>query len=100
MIIGENAVIENNVSLNNCTIGKNVHIKSGASIGQVPSLLYVTIKDGFGWHIGTSDSGHKKKPQTMRVIIGDNVQIGSNTTLGTHSLIGNRPKIEGVGEIQ
>lgn len=59
------------------------------SISKMELLLdkYVVFipfytKDGFGWTIGTADIGHKKKPQTMRVIIGDNVQIGANTAIG------------------
>ena len=102
--IGANTVIGNNTTLgSNCTlhpnvsvyaqttIGNNVIIHSGTSIGC----------DGYGYV--TMDNVHEKIPQTGNVIIGNDVEIGSNcaidrATIGSTS-IGQMTKIDNLVHI-
>lgn len=72
VVVGDNSVIENHVSLSHALVGKNVHIKPGARIGQ----------SGFGFFMDSGDmGGHVPVPQLGRVIIHDHVEIGANTTV-------------------
>lgn len=72
VIIGENCVIGAHVSLSHTLIGKRVHIKPGARIGQ----------SGFGFFMDSGDmGGHVSVPHLGRVIIHDDVEIGANTTI-------------------
>lgn len=67
VIIGENSVINSNVNLQDCIIGSNCLIKTGAVIGGT----------GFGF-----DPKSKIRINHIgNVIIGDNCNIGSNTTI-------------------
>jgi UDP-3-O-[3-hydroxymyristoyl] glucosamine N-acyltransferase len=67
VIIGKNTVIHSNTSLQECTIGSNCIIKSGAVIGGT----------GFGF-----DPQSKIRINHIgNVIIKDNCNIGSNTTI-------------------
>jgi UDP-3-O-[3-hydroxymyristoyl] glucosamine N-acyltransferase len=102
--IGANTVIGDNTTLGpNCTlhpnvsvyaqttIGNNVIIHSGTSIGC----------DGYGYV--TMDGVHEKIPQTGNVIIGNDVEIGSNcaidrATIGSTS-IGQMTKIDNLVHI-
>ena len=43
----------------------------------IANLYQIFLQDGFGFHIGEN----VKKPQELRVQIGDDVEIGSNTTI-------------------
>lgn len=77
-MIGPNVVIEN------CDVGDNVIIKPGARIGQVYCDIHrgkvarsLSYKDGFGWT--PTPEGNKKKPQELRVLLEDDVEIGANT---------------------
>ena len=85
-MIGHNALIGSNCSLQNCIIGNNVIIHPGVKIGQ----------DGFGY--GLADGRLKKFPHIGRVLVQDNVEIGSNTTVDRGSLndtiIGEGTKID------
>lgn len=38
-------------------------------------------QDGFGFTLDEKSGHHKKKPQTLRVIVGEDVEIGANTTV-------------------
>lgn len=70
--IGNNSIIGSHVSLSHALVGKHVHIKSGARIGQ----------SGFGFFMDPGDmGGHVPVPQLGRVIIHDFVEIGANTTV-------------------
>jgi len=90
--IGKNCKIFSNVSLyHGITLGKNVMVHSGTSIGC----------DGFGYV--TENDIHKKIPQTGTVIIGDNVEIGSNcaidrATIG-NTVVGEMTKIDNLVHI-
>ena len=44
---------------------------------MIANLYQIFLQDGFGFHIGKN----VKKPQELRVQIGDDVEIGSNTTI-------------------
>lgn len=68
-IIDDHSLIEENVTIQFSKIGKNVHIKPGARIGQ----------SGFGFHM--DEKGHFPVPQLGLVIIEDNVQVGANTCI-------------------
>ena len=67
VIIGENSIIYSNSNLQDCTIGSNCIIKSGAVIGGT----------GFGF-----DPKSKIRINHFgNVLIGENCNIGSNTTI-------------------
>ena len=67
VVIGSNSLIYSNSNLQNCIIGSDCVIKSGAIIGGI----------GFGF-----DPNSKVRINHMgNVIIGDNCNIGSNTTI-------------------
>ncbi len=85
--IGENTCLAPRVTFHNdCVIGRNGVIRSGAVIGA----------EGFGF---ANDKGAWIKiPQVGRVVMGDDVQVGANTTIdrGTLSdtVIGNGVKLD------
>ncbi len=89
--IGSNCKIGANVTISHAIIGDNVHIYTGARIGQ----------DGFGFAI--DPAGHVKVPQLGRVIIEDNVEIGANTTIdrgaGPDTVIGQGTWIDNLVQI-
>lgn len=78
VVLGDNCRLESHVTLTYVLIGKNVHIKTGARIGQ----------QGFGFFMeeASAQRGHFSVPQLGRVIIGDHVEIGANTTIDRGSL--------------
>ncbi|XP_045799083.1 probable UDP-3-O-acylglucosamine N-acyltransferase 2, mitochondrial isoform X1 [Trifolium pratense] len=81
-----------NVSLSNCSIGDSCVIHNGVCIGQ----------DGFGFYVD-GDGNMVKKPQTLNVIIGNNVEIGANTCIDRGSwrdtFIGDNSKIDNLVQI-
>ncbi|KAG2375454.1 UDP-3-O-acylglucosamine N-acyltransferase [Vigna angularis] len=81
-----------NVSLSNCCIGDSCVVHNGVCIGQ----------DGFGFYVD-DDGNMIKKPQTLNVIIGNNVEIGSNTCIDRGSwrdtVIGDNSKIDNLVQI-
>ena len=70
--IGDDADIRSHCSITNCDIGDRVVIHNGTRIGQ----------DGFGF-IPASEHEPlpQKKPQNLRVIIKDDIEIGANCTI-------------------
>lgn len=70
--IGDDAKIGSHCSLINCTIGNRIILHSGVRIGQ----------DGFGF-IPVKDNAElpEKKPQELRVLIKDDVEIGANSAV-------------------
>ena len=94
VVIGDYSVIESHVSLSHALVGKHVHIKPGARIGQ----------KGFGFFMDQGDTGgHVPVPQLGRVIIHDYVEIGSNTTIdrgSTHdTVIGEGTRIDNLVQV-
>lgn len=89
--IGDNSVIGQHVSIQFSVLGKNVHIKPGARIGQ----------SGFGFFM--DEKGHVPVPQLGRVIIEDYVEIGSNTTVdrgsGKDTVIGIGTRIDNLVQV-
>jgi UDP-3-O-[3-hydroxymyristoyl] glucosamine N-acyltransferase len=89
--IGSNSSIGAGAVLAHATIGNNVIIHPGVSIGQ----------DGFGFVPGTR--GHVKTPQVGGVIIRDDIEIGANTTIDRGSTrntsIGEGTKIDNLVQI-
>ncbi|XAR53754.1 UDP-3-O-(3-hydroxymyristoyl)glucosamine N-acyltransferase [Bertholletia excelsa] len=90
--IGQSTKIGYNVALSNCTIGDSCVIHNGVCIGQ----------DGFGFFV--DEHGEMvKKPQTLKAVIEDHVEIGANTcvdrgswrdtTIGSHTKIDNLVQI-------
>lgn len=67
--VGRDTTIGANVCVQHALIGNRVILHPGVSIGH----------DGFGFAMGPS--GHRKVPQTGRVIIQDDVEIGANSGL-------------------
>lgn len=92
--IGDNSIIDSHVSLSHALIGKHVHIKPGARIGQ----------SGFGFFMDSGDmGGHVPVPQLGRVIIHDYVEIGANTTVdrgsGDDTVIGLGTRIDNLVQV-
>ncbi|KAH9260196.1 UDP-3-O-[3-hydroxymyristoyl] glucosamine N-acyltransferase [Batrachochytrium salamandrivorans] len=91
-VLGRNCLVGSQASIQNCTAGEGVVFKPGCRVGQ----------DGFGFiPAGLSSSPHPvKKPQTRRVVLGDEVEIGANstvdrgswrdTTIGRHTKLDNQ----------
>lgn len=94
VMIGDNTIIGNHVSLSHALVGKNVHIKPGARIGQ----------SGFGFFMDPGDmGGHVPVPQLGRVLIHDFVEIGANTTVdrgsGDDTIIGLGTRIDNLVQV-
>lgn len=94
VVIGEHSIIENHVSLAYAHLGKHVHIKPGARIGQ----------KGFGFFMDQGDTGgHVSVPQLGRVILHDYVEIGANTTIdrgsGPDTVIGMGTRIDNLVQV-
>jgi len=94
VVIGDNTIIGNHVSLSHALVGKNVHIKPGARIGQ----------SGFGFFMDPGDmGGHVPVPQLGRVMIHDYVEIGANTTVdrgsGEDTVIGLGTRIDNLVQV-
>jgi UDP-3-O-[3-hydroxymyristoyl] glucosamine N-acyltransferase len=89
--IGRNCSIGAGAVLAHATIGNNVIVHPGVSIGQ----------DGFGFVPGAR--GHVKAPQVGGVIIQDDIEIGANTTIDRGSTrntsIGEGTKIDNLVQI-
>lgn len=71
--LGRECQVENNVNIQNCIAGDRVVLKPGCSVGQ----------DGFGFHpAGTFDKDKVvKKPQNLRVVLENDIEIGANSTI-------------------
>jgi UDP-3-O-[3-hydroxymyristoyl] glucosamine N-acyltransferase len=67
VVIGANSIIYSNTNLQDCTLGTNCIVKSGAVIGGT----------GFGF----DPKSRVKIIHMGNVVIGDNCNIGSNTTI-------------------
>ena len=84
--IGRNTTIAANTTIQCAHIGDRVIIQPGVRIGQ----------DGFG--LARTPNGYVKIPQTLAVIIQDDVEIGANTTVDRGSwrdtVIGKGSKID------
>lgn len=94
VVIGEASVIESHVSISHALIGKHVHIKPGARIGQ----------SGFGFFMDDGHmGGHVPVPQLGRIIIHDYVEIGANTTMdrgsGPDTIIGMGTRIDNLVQV-
>ncbi len=92
--IQEYTVIRTHVMISHALVGKYVHIKSGARIGQ----------RGFGFFMDPSGQGnHLPVPQLGRVILHDFVEIGSNSTVdrgsGDDTIIGYGTRIDNLVQI-
>ena len=89
--IGRHCAIGAGASVVHALLGDRVIVHSGVRIGQ----------DGFGFL--PSRQGHRKVPQTRRVIIQDDVEIGANTTIDRGStrdtVIGEGTKIDNLVQI-
>ncbi len=91
VVIGNGSRIGAGVTITHAILGKNIHVLSGAQIGQA----------GFGFVEG--EGGLARVPQLGRVIIGDHVEIGANTTIDRGALgdtvIGEGTKIDNLIQI-
>jgi len=89
--LGEGCVIESHASIEFAMIGRHVHIKSGARIGQ----------SGFGFAI--DERGYVPVPQLGRVIIEDFAQVGANTTVdrgsGHDTMVGQGSRIDNLVQL-
>ena len=90
--VGEGTVVGVHTSLLNCRIGAHCMLHSGISIGA----------DGFGFTVN-DDGSVVKKPQLLRVLIGDNVEIGSGSCIDRGSWrdtqIGNETKLDNLVQV-
>ncbi|XVF27809.1 hypothetical protein REPUB_Repub14bG0140800 [Reevesia pubescens] len=90
--IGQFTKIGYNAALSNCTVGDSCVIHNGVCIGQ----------DGFGYFVD-EDGNMVKKPQMLKVMIGNHVDIGANTCIDRGSwrdtVIGDHSKIDNLVQI-
>ncbi len=122
VVVGPFTTVEKDARIGNgSVIGAGCHIGNGATIGE-HTLLYprVTVlerceigsyciinsgtvvgSEGFGFV--TTEEGHRKFPQTGRVVIEDNVEIGANCTIDRAAIdetrIGQGCKIDNLVQI-
>ena len=68
--LGEDTVLGLHASVENCSIGSRCVLHSGVRIGA----------DGFGFTIDASGDVHKK-PQLLRVLLGDDVEVGAGSCI-------------------
>jgi len=92
--IAKDCVVGSNCTLSNATIGERVVLLPGVRIGQ----------DGFGFlPTGNAERPIMKKPQTLRVVIGDDVEIGANSTIDRGSwrdtVIGAHSKLDNMVQV-
>lgn len=89
--IGRDCSIGPGATLQYALLGDRVIVHPGARIGQ----------DGFGFAMGPG--GHRKVPQTGRVIIQNDVEIGANTTIdrgaNRDTIVGEGAKIDNLVQI-
>ncbi|CAM6091768.1 unnamed protein product [Calypogeia fissa] len=92
VVVGSDTKLGYNVALQNCSVGDSCMLHSGVCVGQ----------DGFGFTV--NDKGEMvKKPQMLRVQIGNNVEIGANSCIDRGSwrdtIIGDHTKIDNLVQI-
>lgn len=63
--VGAATKLRTNVSLENCRVGAHCLLHSGVRVGA----------DGFGFWVDKAGEV-KKKPQLLKVLIGDHVEVG------------------------
>jgi len=84
--IGDDTVIGANATLSHCLVGARCLVHPGVRIGQ----------RGFGFAM--SPAGHRRIPQTGRVLVGNDVEIGANTCIdrgaGPDTVIGDGVMID------
>ncbi|CAH9059495.1 unnamed protein product [Cuscuta europaea] len=90
--VGQSTRIGYGVALTNCTVGDFCLVHSGVCVGQ----------DGFGFFV--DEQGNMvKKPQNLRVRIGNHVEIGANSCIDKGSwrdtVIGDHSKIDNLVQI-
>ena len=90
--VGEGTVLGCHVSLENCRIGAHCLLHSGVRIGA----------DGFGFYF--DEHGHvRKKPQLLRALLGDGVEVGAGTCIDRGSwrdtTVGDETKIDNLVQI-
>ncbi|KAJ6367697.1 hypothetical protein OIU78_000288 [Salix suchowensis] len=90
--VGHSTRIGYNVGLINCRIGDSCVVHHGVCIGQ----------DGFGFFV--DDKGNMmKKPQLLKAVIGNHVEIGANTCIDRGSwrdtVIGDHSKLDNLVQI-
>lgn len=90
--VGESTILGYNVVLQNCSVGASCILHPGVCIGQ----------DGFGF-LENSSGEIVKKPQLLRVQIGNHVEIGANTCIDRGSwrdtTVGDHTKIDNLVQI-
>ncbi len=79
--VGPNAVLGPN-----CTVGQDCVVGPGCVVQEADIGARVTLhpgvcvgQEGFGFHVGQEK--HEKKPQNLKVVIQDDVEIGANSTV-------------------
>lgn len=91
--IGDDTTVSTGCTLQNCSIGSRVLLHPGVRIGQ----------DGFGFLVSDDDAQHEKKPQDLRAVIGDDVEIGANSTVDRGSWrdtrVGSGTKIDNLVQV-
>ena len=69
--VGAGSVLHFGVHLSHCDVGERCTFHHGAAVGA----------DGFGFDVDTSTGRVVKKPQELRVRIGDDVEVGANSCI-------------------
>ncbi|KAK3258388.1 hypothetical protein CYMTET_32564 [Cymbomonas tetramitiformis] len=93
VIIAAHTKLSYNVSLSNCVLGARCLLHHGVCVGQ----------DGFGFYVDEKTGAVVKKPQTLQVLIGDDVEIGANSCVDRGSwrdtVIGAGTKIDNLVQV-
>lgn len=111
VVLGENVILYPNVTiLDECTVGKNTVIWSGAVVRERCHIGAFCIlhpnctigADGFGFR-PCPERGLAKIPQIGNVIIGNNVEIGANSSVDrgkfSSTILGDGCKIDNLVQI-
>ena len=92
-IIGEGTVVGVNSSVEHSEIGAHSLLHAGVRIGA----------DGFGFFFDHATGSIQKKPQLLRVLMGEGVEVGANTCIDRGSWrdtrIGSHTKIDNLVQI-
>ena len=91
--VGSDCCVHHHVSLLNCDVGDRCVIHSGVRIGE----------DGFGFEVDAASGAVRKKPQTLRVRMGDDVEVGANSCIDRGSwrdtVVGESVKMDNLVQI-
>ena len=92
VVVGSRTRVGHNAQLSHCDVGARCVLHHGVALGQ----------DGFGFHHGP-EGEVVKRPQRLRVVVGDDVEIGANSCVDRGSwrdtVVGAGTKVDNLVQI-